>query len=198
MSFPSDVVHALANLWKNQVLLSQSGFSRTSIVLPAEEDFISPMEFSGFRITSNYFLPSNFTTIDAFDFGGSNVPAYPIGEGFYYISDDMAGAGAFFFQGDPGLFDIGFSRLNVTDSNGDYLNPENIYTDVTLFDPVNMDQKVVRVNSHQHAQLYVTNPCLVAMFANFVNENSPENYQIVPGTELVITRLSKNIVESSD
>lgn len=122
------------------------------------------------------------------------VPLYNTGNGFAY--DFTANPGAFFFMGPPGVFDFGFNRLNITDSNENNIDP-TIPTAVILYFDFN-DSNIPSpfpafISGSQHAQLYLNSNSALLFTPNFNAQNAPDYFNVLPSNELVITRLSTKL-----
>lgn len=189
MSFPSDVVQSLSMLWR-QTLINRQILTPT-VRLPLQ---VGPLTNYGetLKLDSNALSESNI-----FDYTHEvleqEMTLYSTGNGFGY--DMQQNSGAFFFLGIPGLFDFGFNRLTVTDSNDNPLDPTQTATALLYFDfHRSLYEPVPTVmRGAQHAQVYLNSNSAVLIVPYFNDSNLVDYYNITPSNELIITRLSTNI-----
>jgi hypothetical protein len=185
MSFPSDVVNALTSLWQRSLVDNQ----RPSFLLPLEAKTISPEDNVTLTLDSNMFNESNMITYNLL---GQDIPLYNTQTGFGY--DVSETTGAFFLLGEPGLFDFGFNRMSVTDSNDNFLPPDLITSTLLYFD---MNEDIggyptpYNMTGTQHAQVYMNSNSAIIFAPNFYSNNI-DTYKITPSNQLVISRLTRN------
>jgi hypothetical protein len=176
-------------LWK-QTFINQS-LQSSSVILPLEATTVTTQENFLIKLDSNVFPESSIFTSNLFNYG-EDVPIYSTGNGFGY--DFNITPGAFFFLGPSGLYDIGFDRFTVTNSNDDLVDPEQIKTTLLYFDFNNSNYQPypVTISGTQHAQIYMKTNGALLITPNFNTSNSIDYYNISPCNALVMTRLSTN------
>jgi hypothetical protein len=189
MSFNTDVVHALNVLWRETILKQKE---TASIIVPVASQTLSTSN-GNLTILMDYEQLQEATDM-TFVMEGSNytVPAHDLRGEFAYESFNMNPyTSVFHLTGDPGLFSIGARDWLTTDTAlmHEIKVVVRVYRETGPFsyETINI------IKGSQQLQVFLgSNESFRLEYDSDSQGTNPNEATILSGTELVITRLSRN------
>ena len=188
MSFNTDVLHALNVLWRETILTQKE---TSSIIVPVSSQTFNTSNGDIVVFMDNENLPTESNM--SFVMQGSNydAPAHDLRGQFAYESAAQPFGGAFHLTGDPGLFSIGARDWLTTDES----LISNIKIVVRLYRETGSFsyQTTHVITGNQQLQVFLgTNESFQLEYDSNPQGSNPWEATLIPGTEFVITRLSRN------